>query len=306
MTAEGPGEGTGAGALADLRVAPLVESACELGEGPLWRPETSELFWVDIDGQRLWRWTESEGASTRPLIAPAGALVPGPDGTLVAPMGRGFAVLDPASGAARVLADAPLLAPAGTVMNDGKCDRQGRVIGGAKDLVEAAPVAAAYSLAGGVARPFYAGVTVWNGPAFAPDGRRIYFADSPTRRILTAAYDPEAGRIAGPVEIFATLGPDEGYPDGMTVDAEGCLWNARFAGAAVARYAPDGRCLAVLALPVPRPTSVAFGGPDLDTLFVTSARVGLDATALAAAPLSGALFAARVPVTGLLEPVCTL
>lgn len=287
-----------------VRFDPLVESACLLGEGPVWRPEAGDLFWVDIEGQQLWRWCDGAGARARPLIAPAGALVRGPGGTLVAPMARGFASLDPGTGAARALGD-PCVVPAGTVMNDGKCDRRGRLIAGAKHLAESEAVATAHTLTGGIVRPFYSGVTVWNGPAFAPEGTRIYFADSPTKRILTAAYDPESGEM-GAAETFTVLDADEGYPDGMTVDAEGCLWNARFEGWSVARYAPDGRRLATLALPVPRPTSLTFGGPGLDTLFVTSARTGLDAAALQAAPLSGALFAARVPVRGLVEPVCQI
>lgn len=280
---------------------PLVESQCRLGEGPVWLPETGTLFWTDIEGQRLWRWSEGEGAAPRPLIAPAGALARGEGGTLLAPMARGFARIDPDTGAATALAD-PLASPEGTLMNDGKCDRRGRLIGGSKHLAESAAEGVAFVLERGALRVLRAGFTVFNGPAFSPAGDRIYFADSPSQRIMTAAYDLEAGTMGEP-EVFAALGKDEGYPDGMTVDAAGALWSARWDGWTVARYTPDGALDRVFEVPVPRPTSLTFGGAGMDTLFVTSARTRLDEAALAAAPLSGALFVARVGHTGLAEPI---
>ncbi len=280
---------------------PLVECRCTLGEGPVWQTETSALFWTDVDGQRLWRWSEAEGATSRRVIAPVGALARGEGGTLVAPMARGFARIDPASGAAEALTD-PLASPEGTLMNDGKCDRRGRLIGGSKHLAENAAEGVAFVLDRGSLRVLREGFTVFNGPAFNLAGDRIYFADTPSQRIMTAAYDLDTGTMDTP-QVFAALGKDEGYPDGMTVDAEGYLWSARWDGWAVARYAPGGALDRVFNVPVPRPTSLTFGGAATDTIFLTSARTGLDEAALKAAPLCGALFTARLGYRGIEEPI---
>jgi len=277
----------------------LVDSRCLLGEGPLWSPEEQTLFWVDIDGHRLWRLPADGAPGHLPLPGPPGFLARGPRGKLVAGMHRSFVTIDIAEANVRVLGD-PLMAPTGTMMNDGKADRQGRVVAGSKHLDEAEPLGRAFQLASDGVRPVLGGFTVFNGPAFSPEGTRIYFADSPSKIIRTARYDAVGGEIGRP-EVFVELDSDQGFPDGMTVDSEGALWNAEWDGGRVTRYRADGRMDFSVALPVPRPTSVAFGGDDLRTLFVTSARVGLSDAALAEAPLSGGLFALRPGVAGLAE-----
>ena len=145
------------------------------------------------------------------------------------------------------------------------------------------------------------GFTVANGLGWSPDNTRMYFTDTPRRTIYVYDFDLLTGSIANR-RPFITLEAGDGTPDGLTVDEEGCIWVAVWDAWRVSRYSPDGRELLRIRMPVPRPTSCCFGGPSLDTLYVTSAAVRLNEQALAAAPLSGALFAIRVPgVRGLPE-----
>jgi sugar lactone lactonase YvrE len=138
-----------------------------------------------------------------------------------------------------------------------------------------------------------------NSIAFSPDGRRMYFADTPTKIIRAYDYDLDSGELSGE-RTFATLqGP--GSPDGSTVDSDGCLWNAEWGGGRVLRYTPDGRVDRVVDLPCSHVTCCAFGGAKLDTLFVTTAWTGLDAAALARQPQAGALFAVDPGVQGLAD-----
>jgi sugar lactone lactonase YvrE len=280
---------------------PLVDSRCQLGEGPLWDPETGTLHWLDIDGRRLWSWSADAGPRSLDLPIRMTSLARTGSHRLVGGAELGFAFLDPHTGAIEPI-DLPQGSPVGTLMNDGKCDRSGRLVAGSKVVVGDRPIACAFLHEPTRTVPIVDGLTVWNGPAFDATGERIYFADSPTRRIMTARWDGTAPRL-WELEIFAHLTEAEGYPDGMTVDAEGCLWNARWDGWSVVRHLPDGSVERKIDLPVPRPTSVAFGGADLRTLFVTSARVDLDYETLARAPDSGGLFALKPGVAGLAEPV---
>jgi sugar lactone lactonase YvrE len=141
---------------------------------------------------------------------------------------------------------------------------------------------------------------VSNGLGWSPDDRRFYFTDSGTRRIYVYDYDIETGAVAGR-RTFVALPEGMGVPDGLAVDAEGFVWSAQWDGWCVTRYDPDGRVDRVINLPVPRPTSCAFGGPDLSTLYITSARIRLSAQQLAEAPLSGSVFALATATRGLPE-----
>jgi sugar lactone lactonase YvrE len=151
------------------------------------------------------------------------------------------------------------------------------------------------------ATPMLSGIQVPNSIAFSPDGRTMYFADTPTRTIHAFDLDPQSGRLSGERD-FAAMPAFDGLPDGATIDAKGGLWVAEWEGGQISRFRPDGRLDHSFRLPVPRPTCCAFGGADLKTLFFTSARTGLDAKALRHAPLSGGLFSLRPGVRGLPEP----
>lgn len=272
---------------------------CLLGESPLWCARTARLYWVDIEGHWLWRWSAEDGASRMALGGAPGFVAKAADGRLLSGVARDLSLIDPVTGSCQCLGP-PGFLPDNVRFNDGKADRQGRIVAGGAHLQQTDPVAPAYCLDAGGSRPFPEPFTVFNGPAFSPDGRRIYFTDSPSKVIRTAAYDPDSGAL-GKIEDFATLPATSGYPDGMTVDREGGLWNAEWDGGQLTRYHANGQRDRSIPLPVPRPTSLAFGGPALDRLFVTSARTGLTAEQLAEAPLSGAVFVLSPGETGLPE-----
>jgi len=259
-----------------FRLETLWQGRAQLGEGPVWDGARGRLYWTDIIGRRLFR---LDGLSGHPMVwdmpRPVGSFAVTADGGLLAAIGTGFARIDGDSGAVQAL-DAGATAPETCLMNDGKADRAGNFICGAKDLQESSAIAPAFRLTQGRATGWGGWFTVFNGPAFSPDGETVYFADSPQKIIRRARYDAATGALSDE-SPFAVLGPDDGYPDGMTVDADGFLWNAQWDGARLTRYAPDGRVDRMIPLPMRRPTSVAFAGPGLDVLVVTSAAKDQDA-----------------------------
>ncbi|CAH2604764.1 6-deoxy-6-sulfogluconolactonase [Rhodovastum atsumiense] len=273
-----------------------------LGEGPVWCPRAQALWWVDIKGPAVRRWDAARDTTqswSLPEAVGALALRGDGDGLLLA-LARGLAFFDPATGALSPAAE-PHGGDADLRFNDGKCDRQGRFWAGTMGETRRTPRGRLFRLQPQTgAQPVLEGLTIPNGPCWSPDGRIFYLADSPTRTIQAFPYDPATGEI-GPAACFARIEPP-GVPDGATVDAGGYLWSAEHGGGRITRYAPDGRVDRRLELPVSQPTSCAFGGPDLATLFITSAREGLDAAALAAQPLAGAVLAVATGVRGLAEP----
>src|SRR5690606_20287098 len=146
------------------------------------------------------------------------------------------------------------------------------------------------------------GFHVSNGLGWSPDDKTFYFTDTAKQTIYAYDFDLESGAI-GNRRVFVTVPESEGKPDGLTVDAEGFVWSAHWDGWCVTRYDPEGKVERVINLPVPRPTSCVFGGPDLQTLFVTTARIRLSAAQLADAPLSGSVFAIDTGIKGLLDPM---
>jgi sugar lactone lactonase YvrE len=214
----------------------------------------------------------------------------------------GISAIDPATGRREVLLH-PEANLSGNWFNDCKCDRQGRLWTGSADRGEKDPTGSLYIIDAKLqVRRVDSGIICANGPAFSPDGKVCYFCDSYARRIFRYDVDRATAEV-GPRMPFATVPDDDGYPDGMTVDAEGFLWNAHWDGWRVTRYAPDGTIDRVIEVPVPRPTAPGFGGPDLATLYITSAAGGLSEQQLREAPLSGGLFACEPGVRGLPEPM---
>ena len=281
------------------RVEIACDSRCELGEGVVWSARSRQAQWTDILGKAFWSFDPASGA-TRKIDLPdrLACFADLGGGEILAAFAGSLERYDLASGQRELISPIEADRPA-TRINDGKLDRQGRLVFGCMDeSPDAQPVAQVWSYAKGqTPRVLFDGVRIANSLAFSPDGRRLYFADSPTRVIWRFDYDPDEGRAFNR-QVFVQLdGP--GVPDGSTVDADGCLWNAEWDGGRVARYTPDGRIDREVALPCSRPTCCAFGGDDYGTLFVTSARVGLDEAALRAQPHAGATFALDVGVRGL-------
>lgn len=276
-------------------IACVARTACRLGEGPCWDHESGSLYWVDIKACTLHRYGVAGGEVQHWFLPePVGAVVSRIQGGLLLALRRGFATFDPQTGALHRLFDPEPESPQNR-LNDGKCDALGRFWVGSMHDPEQQPTGHLYRLDPDLRlRCFPMGFVVTNGPCWSGDGRTFYFNDSVQRRIYAFAFDLAKGQL-GPRRLFAQVPPDAGHPDGQCVDAEDCLWTAHWNGGRVTRYRPDGTVDRVVALPTPLVTSCCFGGQDLSTLYVTTARAGLTPAALDAAPLSGGLFA----ITGL-------
>lgn len=282
---------------------PLQVIACAnfLGEGVLWDARTQSLWWTDIQGRQLhhydWAQRTLRRFATPERLGSFGLVAGG--GRLIAAFSRGLALYDPWWQQLHWLGrpDAHL---AHLRFNDGRVDRQGRFWAGTMSQQQDHAVRGAlYSITRGIVQLQRAHVSISNGLCFSPDGTRGYFADSPHRLIHSFAVPAEGARAADWRDFVRTQPGAE--PDGACIDAEGCLWSARWGGGCVVRHTPDGRIERVLHVPVSQPTCVCFGGPDLDLLFVTSAREGLAADVLAREPLAGDVLVYRPGVRGLPE-----
>jgi len=286
------------------RAALLVDSKCTLGEGATWCAQTGRFYWTDIEGSRLWRYDPRDGRSTSwamPERLATFALCADPHFLLLG-LASHLAFFDLATGETRHIVDVePGL---NTRVNDGRCDRQGRFVFGTKD--EGSPLQAI----GGFYRlnrdltlerlPLPA-PAISNSIAFSPDGATMYYCDSPTREIRACDYRADGG-IAND-RLFTRLADASGEPDGSTVDRDGGLWNAQWGGGRVVRYGADGVETERVEVPTVQPSCVALGGAQLGTLYITSARVGLDAAALAGDSRAGGVFIATPARRGLPEPV---
>lgn len=273
-------------------VAPI---GAVLGEGPIWDARTGTLYWVDIKKPTVHALEVSARTLHRwPMPERIGAIGLRERGGLVGAFKNGFAAIDLVTGAVTSMVDPEAHLP-GNRFNDGKVDPAGRFWAGSMDDDERQPTGDLYRLdPDGTVTRFAVGWVCTNGIAWSGDGRTLYFVDTFARLIYACDFDMAAGR-PGARRVFARVPDHQGYPDGLTVDADDHVWSAHWGGARLTRYRPDGSIARVVAMPVPLCTSCCFGGPDLATLFVTSASIGLDAAARAAAPQSGGLFA----VTGL-------
>jgi sugar lactone lactonase YvrE/DNA-binding IclR family transcriptional regulator len=277
----------------------VVEAQPFLGEGPVWLAATRQLLWVDILAPAVHLSDPATGRDrVLPLDALVGAVVPRRAGGFVAAMGSAFRLLDLDQGATRTLGTPEPEKP-GNRFNDGKCDRAGRFFAGTMAMDAGPGQGALWRLdPDGGLTAVEAGVHVSNGLGWSPDDRVFYFTDTGARTIYAYDYDLATG-TARNRRVFASWHGEVPKPDGLAVDAEGYVWTALWDGWGVQRLAPDGRPDRFVSLPVPRPTSLAFGGEDMRTLFVTSARVRLSAAQLAEAPLSGSVFAFDAGVAGM-------
>jgi sugar lactone lactonase YvrE len=262
----------------------LWDAGAVLGEGAVWHARQGRLWWVDIKGPGV-HWLDpasgERGSWTPPIRI--GSLAPRVGGGFVAGTEDGLAFVDPAAKTIEPILD-PEPERTENRFNDGALDLRGRFWAGSMDDGETQATGALYRLDASLDwRRFDDGYHVTNGPAFSPDDQRMYHNDS--GRQITFVFDLDADGEPGDRRVFAEH--DDGYPDGMTCDAEGCLWIAFWDGWEVRRFAPDGTLMSRHRLPVARPTRPAFGGEGLDRLFVTSASIGVDKREQ---PLAGGLF----------------
>jgi L-arabinonolactonase len=282
----------------------MLEAGNTLGEGIVWCERAQALYWTDIQAATLWRHAPASG-ETRQWTLPerlASFALCETDGWLLLALASRLVFFRLADGALHKLHEVEPDLP--TRCNDGACDRQGRFVFGT--LHEPAGGGPKQAIGGfwrlnadlTLERLPLEGVAISNSLAFSPDGGTMYYCDSLARTIRCCHY----GDAPASSRRFADLRDTQGEPDGSCVDAEGGLWNAQWGLGRVVRYRPDGRVDRIVPVPASQPTRPAFGGPVLDTLYVTSARDGLAADALAREPQAGALFAARVEARGLPEP----
>ena len=270
-----------------------------LGEGPLWDVREQALYWVDIRKPAVRRYdigNRKLTAWTTPEMV--GSLAVRKEGGLLLALKSALALFDPTSGSIRPVASPEADRPSQR-FNDGKCDRQGRFWAGTMNDRARQPDGTLYRFGGSECAAIETGITIPNSLCWSPDGRTMYFSDSWTRTIFSYDFDPATGEVANKRPFATTVAP--AIPDGATIDAEGCLWCAEYDGWRITRFAPDGRRMRSIELPLQRPTSCMFGGPDLSTLFVTSATQKLSVEELAKQPLAGALLAMDVGVRGLPE-----
>lgn len=267
----------------------VVDARARLGEGPIWDARSAELLWVDILAGVVHRFDPVSGTD-RAFDAGGyvGAVVPRAGGGYALAVAAGFAV---ASDHGEVT---PLVAVGhdeAVRMNDGACDSAGRFWAGSMRLDEAPAGGCLYRLdAEHRVEKICDGVTISNGIAWSPDDTLLYYVDTPTDAIDVFDFDPEAGTAVG----RRVLTRVDGHPDGLVVDAEGCLWVAFWGGGQVRRYSPHGELVEVIDVPAAHTTKAAFGGPDLTDLYITTAAGG--------EPHAGGLFVAQPGVAGLSAP----
>jgi len=293
-----------------MTTIPPVPVACSataglLSEGPRWDGERGELLWVDIIGSRMHRALVGPGGLLDEIGSVefdrfVGAVAPAASGGYVLAAAAGFVFADP-SGNVVELAQ-PEVGRGHVRMNDGACDPQGRFWAGTMAHDESPGEGVLYRLElDGTCTQVLTGLTISNGIGWSPQGNAMYLSDSGTATIDVFEFDGVSGDVGGRRTIVQIT--EAGVaPDGLTVDADGNIWVALWGGGAVRCYTPQGRPLRTIPVPADRPTSCAFGGPHGATLFITTARHGLDETAMARQPDAGRVF--RVDGLGVGDPPC--
>ena len=273
-----------------------------LGESPVWDGASGALWFVDIDAPAIHRFHPASGRhDVMPMPSSIGCIALRQHGGLVAALRDGiWFVDDQGNVGARVVA-APH-DPDHHRFNDGRCDRQGRFFAGSMNERRDGPSAALSRLdADHSLHRVFGDITISNGLAWSPDGHTMYHADTPTRTIRAFDYDVASGMPSRP-RTFASFTGEHDRPDGGAIDSAGNYWTAFYRGGRVVCLSPHGELVAEYPVPAMCPTMCAFGGDDLRTLYVTSARNGRDDAELARLPQSGSVFAMRVDVPGLPEP----
>lgn len=272
----------------------------ELGEGPLWHPIQKRLYWLDILKKKV-QCLDPETGNVQEfqpdqMITALGLR---DEDTFIAACKEGLGIWNKRSNAFQLL-QSPEEGKPNARFNDGKVDRGGRFWAGTMTTTDASSTL--YRLgADHQVTPMVPKVTISNGLGWSPDDRYMYYADTLRYTIYRYDFDVQTGAISNKCE-FVRLSGQDGAPDGLTVDAQGVVWVALWGGWRVERYSPEGIRLEQVRLPVAQPSSVAFGGADMDTLYITSAREGLSQEALCEQPEAGNLFACQPGVVGLPEP----
>lgn len=276
-----------------------LEITAELGEGAFWNFKTKELFWVDILGKKLYRYhPESETNVGYDMPLYIGTVVPQTDSTVVVALTDGIYIKDMKNGTLTLLSNIEADQPQNR-FNDGKADPNGNLWVGSMDLEEKNPTAKVYRVSPqGVATPMLDSITISNGLVWTKNADTFYYIDTPTMKVRAFDYDATTSSISN--ERVAVQVPAElGYPDGMAIDAEDKIWVALWNGNAVVRFDPvTGEVLQKIQVPAHNVTSCAFGGEDLDILYITTASIDMTAEEHQMYPLAGSIFQVRPGVKG--------
>ena len=285
----------------------LLDSQCQLGEGPIWHAGRQQLFFFDINEQTLFAVTaQGEIADSwlfNEYIA-AAAIVD--DNTLVLATDTGLKEFDLNTGGMNRINEIES-DNAQTRSNDSRVHPSGAFwIGTMDNGPDEGAIGAVYHYRAGTLTTLKSGIKIPNATCFSPDGRIAYWTDTPTKQIMQVETDPATGLPIGEWTLFADVSEGRGYPDGAVVDSEGFLWNAKWGGSCVVRHAPDGSIDRVIEVPVSQVTCPAFGGPDLKTLFITTAAKNLTDIQLASEQHAGSLFVIDLDIAGLPETPITL
>ena len=285
----------------ELAVKQLLAADAKLGEGVLWDNERQVVWFVDIKRHRLWHYDPATGSNTY-TEAPGqiGWAIPAEGRLLLCGLQDGLYTFDPEADRFERLAAVPG-EPATNRLNDACTDPWGRVWLGSMDDRESANSGRFYVFDRGDIRPAGpAGIVITNGPAVNAQGDRIYFTDTTNQKIMVADLSPGGVGEARPFVDTGALFPDA-YPDGPVVDAEDHVWTGLYLGSRVARFSPDGKLVATVAMPARDITKMAFGGADLRTGYVTSATKNMDASDMERFPQAGSLFGFEAPVAGFVQ-----
>ena len=287
--------------MSELRCEWQIEA--ELGEGPLWVARENALYWVDIVRRNVHRFSVADGAKTTwSFSTQVTSLAEREQGGFAATVREGFAFIDFVGGSIEPIA-LPEADNPGNRFNDGKVDIVGRYWGGSMDDTEATESGSLYRLNADLSlQKMDDHYIIDNGPAFSIDNSIVYHTDS-AKRVIYAFDQDENGNLSNRREFIRLEDEAEGSPDGMTVDEEDCIWLCHYGGARITRYSPEGEVLQVVSMPVPNITSCTFGGPELDTLYITTARKGIPAEELKKYPMAGSLFSLKPGVRGLPTPL---
>jgi len=281
--------------LTDFEIAVLPTAG--LGEGPRWDAATATLLWVDIPGKSVHRYDPATGEDAVRQVADVVSLaLPRRRGGVVVGLPDGLHLLDgePATLLAGIETER-----SDTRTNDGACDAAGRLWVGTMPFDERSPVAGLYRVDPDCSvTTILTGTTISNGLGWSPSGTSFYFIDSPTCRVDVFDFDLVTGTLENRRPL-AAVEAEDAVPDGLNVDAEGCVWVALHGGWGLNRYSPEGELVAEVRLPVAKITSCCFGGPELRDLYVTTRREGLSDADVAEQPLAGSLLRLDVGVTGL-------